>query len=218
MRLRALKRDDRNARARERDRRKGQSLVLRIVRRRLGLLQRTTNPQPSGQVHLHPKDVYENEVWKMLKGHQGLGFTVCLHQLPRCYPPPLLLRGINGKERKETQDSEAPRRYSISLRRSISHSRSRAIRPSRSPIPDAGIGSITPTSTATTSHPNTSMSPMGKISSSLSSGWRRSKHLPIQPSAGEFHCSPTRPVRSDGVATLHPSLNRGFESRVCVTR
>lgn len=78
---------------------------------------------------------------------------------------------------KQIQDFQPSKRQSISLRRSISRSRSPAIYRSRSPTPDAGTGTITPTLTATTNHPNAGMSPMGKIFSTLSSGWRRSESV-----------------------------------------
>ncbi|KAJ3995574.1 hypothetical protein F5050DRAFT_1808552 [Lentinula boryana] len=206
MRLRALKRDDRNTRARERDRRrvrekeeaKGNSQrspsdITKLNERKfleraiVGTANSRTSSRTFAKNDKSPTVRPSASAPERRLRERGLEDAertprLGVHGLPSSATPMLSPTPASPRDKwkgkaKETQDSEAPRRYSISLRRSISRSRSPAIRPSRSPTPDAGTGSITPTLTATTSHPNTSMSPMGKIFSSLSSGWRRSESV-----------------------------------------
>ncbi|KAJ3967611.1 kinase-like domain-containing protein [Lentinula raphanica] len=206
MRLRALKRDDRDARARERERR-------RMREKEREEAKRSDQPSSADITNLNERELLE----RVLVGTVPTATSSRLNRKddkpqtvrPSASAPERRLRerGLEDAERtprlgtrvlpssatpvvssatpssrdkwKGKAKENQSRRYSFSkVRRSISRSRSPAVHRSRSPTPDAGTGSITPTLTASSNHPpTTSMSPMGKIFSSLSSGWRRSESV-----------------------------------------
>ncbi|KAF5374043.1 hypothetical protein D9757_010051 [Collybiopsis confluens] len=106
-------------------------------------------------------------------------------QLPSASTP-VTPRSRDKGKRKAEQDvvdrpSTSSSRSRFLSRRSISRSRSPAFSQTRSrnatPTSDAGGGQVTPTLTATTNHTNPNLSPMGKILSTFSSGWKRSESV-----------------------------------------